>query len=252
MFRDDTGNVLDVTGKGYVPHQNIEVLEFFAEYLNAGAMYIDTAGALNGGRQIWVQAKMDGGFTLPGDDVVQGRILLMNPHQYGKGMIAKFVAERVVCWNTLTMALGESGKSVKIWHTAEFNKARQDEVKRDLGIANERLDAFKADAKKLVSMKLEVQDAINILAPVLDGKKDEPLEQQGKTMTRVVELWQGAGKGAALKSANGTAWGLLNGVTQYYDHEYGRTADSRLTMAWLGDGEVRKRKSMAALLQVAA
>lgn len=251
MFRGDTGAVLDITGKGYIPHQNIEVLEFFAEYLATGTMYIDTAGALNGGKQIWVQAKMEASFDL-GKDKVQGRILLMNPHQYGKGMVAKFVAERVVCWNTLMMALSEGGKSLKIWHVKEFNRERRESIKRDLGIAKERLDAFEDNARTLVKLTLTVADAINILAPVLDGKKNEPLEQQNKTLSRVIELWQGAGVGATLETAKGTGWGLLNGVTQYYDHEYGRTPDSRVTMAWLGQGDIRKRETLKALLQAAA
>lgn len=251
MFRGDTGAVLDITGKGYVPHQNLEVLEFFAEYLGSGEMYIDTAGALNGGRYIWVQAKMDKGFNLGGVDKVQGRILLMNPHIYGKGMIAKFVAERVVCWNTLMMALSEGGKSIKIWHTQEFNKQRRESIKRDMGIARERLDAFKDNATTLIKLRLTKEDAVKLIAPIFAGDADKPLEQQGKTVTRIIELWQGAGMGASLATAKDTGWGLLNAVTQYYDHEYGRSSDSRLTMAWLGQGDQNKRKTLQELLQAA-
>jgi phage/plasmid-like protein (TIGR03299 family) len=255
MYRDDTGMVLDITGKGYVPHQNIDVLEFFQEYLSAGDMFIDTAGSLNEGRQIWVQAKLERGFTL-GDtkapDLVQGRILLMNPHQYGKGMVAKFVAERVVCWNTLTMALSEGGKSVKIWHTSEFNKARRDSIKRDLGIAKERLDAFEDNARKLTKLRLQEIDAVKLIAPVFGGDEKKELNQQGKTVIRIIELWNGAGQGATLPTARGTGWGLLNAVTQYIDHEYGRSEDSRLTNAWLGHGEKVKREALKTLLTASA
>lgn len=248
MFRGDTGAVLDITGPGYVPHQNREVLEFFAEYLDAGQLFIDTAGSLKGGQQIWVQAKLGHDFKLPGKDEVKGRILLMNPHQYGKGMIAKVVAERVVCWNTLGMAMGETGGSIKIWHTKEFNKARQDKVKRDLGIAGERMDAFKADAKVLVELRLDTEQAVKVLAKGLGENESLPLAQQGRTVTRMMELFGGLGKGAKLASADGTGWGLLNAVTQFYDHEYGRTQEARLQHAWLGSGDINKRRVYATLL----
>lgn len=252
IYRGDTGSVLDITGKGYIPHQNEEVLEFFQEYVDAGSMFIDTAGSLQGGKYIWVQAKINEGFDLGGGDQVHGRVLLMNPHQYGKGMIGKVVMTRVVCWNTVQMALGEGGRSVKIPHIKAFDKARRDEAKRNLGIAAERVDAFKADAKKLAKLRLDDEKALDLLVDVLKGKKDQPLEQQGRTVTRVFELYKGAGLGATLKTAQDTGWGLLNALTQYIDHEYGRTADARVTNSWLGQGDIQKRGLMAALLQEAA
>lgn len=58
----------------------------------------------------------------------------------------------------------------------------------------------------------------------------------------------GAGKGAKLQSADGTAWGVLNAVTQWVDHEYGRSQNARLNNAWLGRGDVMKREAMQILL----
>lgn len=248
LFRSDTLRVLDVCGPEYVPHQNNEVLEFFREYVEAGDMFIDTAGSLNNGEQIWVLAKMDKGFSLPGKDRVEGYVLLMNPHQYGKGMIAKFCATRVVCWNTLMLAMAEKGMSVKIWHTTEFNKQRRQQAKEHLGIAKERLDAIKHDAHALSEITLAQPDAVKLLAKIFDKDESQPLNQQNRAINRMITLWEGAGKGADLPAARGTAWGLLNAVTQYIDHEYGRSVNSRLTNAWLGTGDVQKRKALVTLL----
>ena len=70
-------------------------------------------------------------------------------------------------------------------------------------------------------------------------------------MKRVKELYLGAGIGAQLESAAGTGWGLLNAVTQFVDHEYGRTQDNRLRNSWFGGGEVVKRRTRQALLKEA-
>lgn len=251
-FRSDTKQVLDVSGKGYVPHQNIEVLEFFDEYIHAGEMYIDTAGSLQEGRYIFVQAKITEPFELGSGDIIQSRVLLMNPHQYGKGMIAKICNTRTVCWNTVQLALSERGKQVMISHIKQFNKARRDEAKRSLGIARERVAAFNLDAKKLVKLRLDDQASLELLVKVFDGKVALPLEQQGRTINRLMELYKGAGIGSKLMTAKDTGWGLLNAVTQYYDHEYGRTAESRIETAVLGGGDMKKRELFQELLGLAA
>jgi Domain of unknown function (DUF932) len=89
----------------------------------------------------------------------------------------------------------------------------------------------------------------------LIGDPKKPVEEQPnpKVMKQVLELFKGAGKGSNLKSADGTAWGLLNSVTEYLDHIKGRSADARLSSAWFGEGAVIKQKAMnEAVLLLAA
>lgn len=248
LYRDDTNAVLDIVGPQYVPTQNVQVLDFFREYVEAGDMHLETAGSLDGGKYIWALAKMGDGFTLPGKDDVQGHLLLMNPHLYGKGLIAKFCAIRVVCWNTLTMALQEAGPSIQLWHTREFDEDRQQEAKARLGIARTALAAFKHNATLLTKLRLDPIDATKIIAKVLNTPTDRPLDDQPPTVKRIITLWQGEGKGSTLASSEGTAWGLLNGLTEYFDHEYGKTVNARMRNAWLGRGEVTKRRLMTELV----
>lgn len=59
--------------------------------------------------------------------------------------------------------------------------------------------------------------------------------------------------GARLKSSDDTAWGLLNAVTQYVDHERrARTPDNRLDSAWFGQGNALKTKALDSILKLAA
>lgn len=248
MSRGDTGKVLDVVGKGYQPFQNTEVLDFFRQYVEAGDMTINTAGALNGGKQIWALAKLGQDFTLPGKDKVEGYVLLMNPHQYGKGGILKFTPIRVVCSNTLAMAM-QGGEGIRLWHNRPFDEEMQESAKQRLGIAREMMASFKDSAKSLASWALDEPQALQVLTP-LGANQEKPKEEQTPTVHRLLELWQGAGMGANMKAAQGTAWGLLNAVTQYYDHEYGRSRDARLTNAWLGKGAVVKKQVLNNLLQL--
>jgi phage/plasmid-like protein (TIGR03299 family) len=248
MYRGDTGAVLDFTGPKYVPFQNSEVMNFFREYAEAGEMELETAGALNGGKQIWAQAKMNAGFTLPGKDRVEGYILFMNPHQYGKGGLIKFTPTRVVCSNTMAMAITGGGDSLKLWHNRAFDNEMAEDAKRKLGIARERLESFKVTAQDLASWIIDENLVLKALAEPFKAEPEKALEEQSPTVQRLVELWDGKAIGADLKAANKTAWGLLNAVTQYYDWEYGKTVDSRMTNAWLGTGSVKKRQVLTELV----
>lgn len=249
MFRNSDNHVLDIVGPEYIPVQNSQVLEFFREYVDAGDMELETAGSLQQGRYVWALAKMKAGFTLLGDDKVDGYIFLANPHQYGKGYIVKFTTVRIVCSNTLMMALGGGGAEFKMWHTREFNKELQDEAKRRLGIARERLESFHEDADELARRHMSVEQATAAIARVFAPKLEkEPLEKQSPTVKRIIDLYNGRAYGANLVSSNGTAWGVLNAATQYLDHEYGKSADARITNAWLGEGDTKKRRLLSDLL----
>ena len=64
-------------------------------------------------------------------------------------------------------------------------------------------------------------------------------------MNRALELFNGQGMGSMLDSSKGTAYGLLNAITQYVDHERrARSTDNRLDSAWFGQGAVIKQKAL--------
>jgi hypothetical protein len=72
----------------------------------------------------------------------------------------------------------------------------------------------------------------------------EPEAKDPTTVTRILDLFNGEGRGANLSTAKGTAWGLLNAVTEYVDHGMGRTGDTRLDAAWFGKGAAIKQQAL--------
>jgi hypothetical protein len=74
-----------------------------------------------------------------------------------------------------------------------------------------------------------------------------------KVLNHVFNLYIGDGMGASMASANDTAWGLVNAVTQYVDHERrARSSDNRLDSAWFGAGASIKQKALDEALTLAA
>ena len=94
-----------------------------------------------------------------------------------------------------------------------------------------------AHAAELAIRKVSNQEAINYVLNIF-GDKMKPIDQQPaiNTIAKVLQLFDGNGKGSDLQSARGTAWGLLNSVTEYIDHHKGRDQSRRLDNAWFGKG----------------
>jgi len=255
MYRSDTKQVLDVIGPEYVPAQPDEVLEFFRDYLASGDMTMTTVGSLKAGRYVWAQANLRKGFTLAGGDTVDGRLLIANPNQYGRGLIVKLVMTRVVCANTIRFALTENGRQIVLAHNRTFDKEARDDAARRFGLAADAFENLKHEAEAFAATRIaDEADVTRVLAATWKvplTEDGEVLMRKSRQVKRCRELYDGAGIGASLPSAAGTAWGLLNAVTQYVDHEMGRGQEAdRAAASMFGDGDKIKGRARKALWQL--
>ena len=112
LVRDSDNKTFGPCGPRFVPSQNKDAFEFFRKFTDAGHMKMETAGSLKGGEQVWGLANVSKDFTLPGDDRVLGYLLVSVSHKWGKSNEIRFTPIRVVCNNTLTMALADRSTSL--------------------------------------------------------------------------------------------------------------------------------------------
>ena len=250
LQRSTDKRVLDIVGSRYQPTQNEDVFDFFKEFTSAGKATMETAGALRGGRYVWALADLKASFELKSGDKVKGFLLILSPHQQGKSLIIKFTTIRVVCQNTLNLALRSGGTEWRMNHRRSFDTITQEEAKEALGIAREQLGEFEATARKLSKIKMTRPQIITTLAqvfqPDFDAKdlvKDmDLLNLKMRVLLDVNEKAPGA--------IADNAWGVLNAVTYYADHVASRTADKRLTNAWIGKTANQKERVLELLLEL--
>ncbi len=234
LIRETDGKILTQVGPGWNPVQNSEAFEFFTDFVSMGDMMMDTAGSLKDGRLVWALADVREGFSLFGGDEVKGYLLFSNPHQYGKSIDVRFVLERVVCNNTLTIALAEKGQpAVRVNHRSQFNAER---VKELLGISHRKTETFKEAAEFLGSKNCNVIQLKDYFGTVFgkSTKEDKDLSPTAERAMEVLETQPGA------EFQKGSWWQALNAVTYLCDHELGRSNDSRLASAWFGGNAKRK------------
>lgn len=245
LVRDSDGKVLTEVGKGWNPVQNETAFEFFKEFVDAGSMKMDTAGSMKEGQIVWALADIQDSFTLFGGDQIKGYLLFSNPHIYGKVVDIRFCATRVVCNNTLTMALNEVGQtSVKVNHRAKFD---EEKVKEVLGLSHSKMEIFQEKAKFLGSKQYKQEDLSKYFGDIFgtSAKLDKDLSRTAEEVMALMYTQPGA------KYADGSWWQAFNAVTYATDHKLGRTNDTRMTSAWFGANAKRKLDALDLALEMA-
>jgi phage/plasmid-like protein (TIGR03299 family) len=243
LYRSDTQAPLSVVSQRYQVVQPREILEFYRDLTEASGFELETAGSLKGGRKIWALARTGQSGVLKGKDQTNAYVLLATACDGTMATTAQFTSVRVVCNNTLAVALNGQTQAVKVSHRSVFDAAA---VKQQLGITVSSWDDFMCRLKALSERKVTARETQKFLTTVF---QPHPTQQHSKTneraMRKVLSLFDGNGRGADLPSAQKTAYGLLNAVTEFVDHEKrARSNDYRLDSAWFGQGATLKQRAL--------
>lgn len=249
IYRSDTEVPLGVVGSGYKPVQPGEVLEFFRDLTELGDFHMETAGVLFGGKKLWALARHDEEANLGKGDIVRPYLLLSTGLDGMTATTASFTTVRVVCHNTLQLALRSGEDKVRVTHRSTFNES---EVKAQLGAIDSTFGEWIENAVRLTKIKMTPDDTRqmygHIFSPKYKYDEMSPVEQTKVLDSTLVQMAMHSATyfpGQELLTAKGTAWGALNGITAFLDHHRPtRTADARLDSSWFGPGYGLKQRAM--------
>ncbi len=235
------GGQLGVVGRDYVALQNREAFSFLDPVIGEGAAVYHTAGSLRGGRRVWLLAKLPGIIKVIGEDITEKYVLLSNSHDGTSAVRIGLTPIRVVCQNTLNLALSGMG-GVSIRHHGDVVRRVRD-AHQLLGMVNESFDQVGSMMQQMARTEIKSDRLREYFEQILPTPKDEG-PQKAKVHdrhNRLVELFE-TGIGQDLPGVGGTVWAGLNAVTQFVDRE-SYTARNRepLNSIWFGEGERIKR-----------
>jgi phage/plasmid-like protein (TIGR03299 family) len=273
LYRSDTHAPLSVVSQRFQEVQPMEILHFYKDLTEQSGFELETAGVLKGGKKFWALARTGQSSALKGKDVSNGYILLATACDGTLATTAQFTSIRVVCNNTLAIALkGQSSAGVvKVPHSTRFDAEK---VKQQLGISVRAWDEHMYEMKQLSQRKVTQQEAAAYFDAVFNNtslsiaEQDDSIiqfyrnvaneanatnktEPNGRAMSKVMDMFNGQGRGAELSSAKGTAYGLLCSITEFVDHERrAMSTDHRLDSAWFGAGAAIKQRGVEQALRM--
>lgn len=264
IVRDDTGAVLGIVGRGFVPLQNADAFGFFGPLVDKGLVTMETAGTLHGGARIWVMAKLAvEPFEVVRGDLIDPYVLFCHGNDGSLAIRCGDNAVRVVCANTLGLALGHGDGLQTIRHTSGMINAlaqAQRVIEQKIKIFQDSRMAFVYLAERACSAEDFDRYVLTVFAGQ-GGEGDDDVrerEPKGKPGSRILAALQpllAGARGNDIPGVTGTWWAAYNAVTQWLTHERGRKsagaregAERRFDNLHFGEGRKLNQRALTLAL----
>ena len=215
--RNTDKSVLGIVTDRYQIVQNDEAFEFTDSIVGKtenGVVKYETAGSLNHGKKIWLLAKMPTQKVL--DDEVEPYMCFTNSHD-GSGAIRICMTPiRVVCQNTLNMALSQAKRSWSTKHVGDI-ESKLEEAKMCLELADEYMYNLGIEAEKLANTALrreQIDEILNEMFPV----DDLTSERKKSNIQQIKDEFYIAYFMPDIEKFIGTAWGAINAMSDCVTH----------------------------------
>lgn len=238
--RSTDDQFLGAVSNAYHVLQNREAFGFMDNLVDSGEAKYETAGSLRNGRTIFMTMKMPEDVLIGGEDRHEFYILLRNSHD-GSSRVGVFVTPiRVVCMNTLSLGVGMARQRWEVTHLSSMEGKLQ-EARDTIKLTHKYVEEFTKVAEQLLSMTVTDEEIKALLETAIP-----PRPTIDKVITDIIDVYH--------QSPNvlyqGTAWGALGAVTEYYDHfKEARKPEARFTS--ITDGYVADIRNKTASLLLA-
>lgn len=222
-FNKDQTDILGIVGERYTPLQNEDLFSFGDNLLDGGGRW-ETAGSIKGGRVVFGSIALQNSITLDPNgiaDKIDNYLLINTSHDGSIAIQASITPVRVVCANTLNLALSSfkgkkaSKQTFKIRHT-QTAEGKIAVARQALGLANTYIDEFSELANKLIQTeitKAQFDKIVELAYP--EPEKDS--KGSMKKWNSKVDLLNDIYVGQYNNTIAGTAWGAYNALTERLD-----------------------------------
>jgi len=237
-FNTEQNDVLGVVGERYVPLQNEDLFDFGDLMLDNGGRW-ETAGSIKGGRVVFGSLALERETILDPNgvaDKVNTYLLINTSHDGSVAIQASITPVRVVCANTLNLALGQRGRggsvkqSFKIRHT-QTASGKVQQAREALGLANAYMDKFDELAKSMIETEISKTKFNEIIELAYPKPETDAKGSLKKWETKIDTIEQIYGS-ATTNMIAGTAWGAFNALTERLDwHRSGRGGNTESILA---------------------
>ena len=213
--RDSDRKVLGVVSDRYKVVQNVDAFSFTDELIGKGVRY-ETAGSLQEGKKVWLLARLPREYIIAGERI-SPYLVFSNTHDGSGSVKVAITPVRVVCNNTLNLALDKASRSFSMIHTGNIQDKIQ-EARDTLFMAEEYMDCLGAEFEQLRRQKMtdvQVKEYINLLLPM----EKESTQLQSKNIIRLREdMMKRYYDAPDLQTVGNNAYRFINAVSDFATH----------------------------------
>ena len=251
--KDDKSSIkfLGAVGRVYqvIPHAaGLSIVDELVA--SADGAHYSTAGVLGNGETVWGLADL--GLSLRvGDDVQQGYLLFYTGHDGSKSAQFKLTFTRVVCQNTLNIAIAEKARAALTVRHNRLAESRLASMADTLRTIKTQTQTVEEKMRFLAGRKLNREGYISIMNRLFpEGEQGAITTRRDNILASVLHIFED-NDGNAFPEQRGTVYNLLNAVTNYVDHERSAKAGARSESAMFGTGDMLKTKALGVMLEEA-
>lgn len=213
--RSSDRKVLGVVSDRYKVVQNVDAFSFTDELLGKGVRY-ETAGSLQEGKKVWLLARLPREYIIAGDRI-SPYLVFSNTHDGSGSVKVAITPVRVVCNNTLNLALGTAKRSFSMIHTGNIQDKIQ-EAKDTLFLAEEYMDCLGVEFERLRRQKITDAQVKEYIESLLPMEKD-PTPIQSKNIIRLREdMMKRYYDAPDLQKVGSNAYRFINAVSDFATH----------------------------------
>ena len=214
--RDIDNQVLGVVTDRYKVIQNVDAFAFTDELLGEGVRY-ETAGSLQGGRKVWLLARLPREYIISGERITP-YLVFSNTHDGSGAVRVAITPVRVVCNNTLNLALDTASRSFSMIHAGDI-RGKINEARQTLFMADTYMEHLGKEFEHLRKVKLtdqQVKEYIEVLLPI---EKDASMLAAKNTRRLREDLRARYYDAPDLKNVGGNnAYRFINAVSDFATH----------------------------------
>ncbi len=214
-IRDSDRKVLGVVSDRYRVVQNVDAFSFTDGLLGQGVRY-ETAGSLQNGRRVWLLARLPKEYIIAGERI-NPYLVFSNTHDGSSSVKAAITPVRVVCNNTLNLALDTARRSFSMVHTGNIQGKIQ-EAKDTLFMAEKYMDNLGIEFEQLRRQKVtdaQVKEYIELLLPM--DEDATPVRSKNIIKLRK-DMEQRYYDAPDLQKVGNNAYRFINAVSDFATH----------------------------------
>lgn len=248
-YDEKTGIEYGCVGPRYTPLQNREAFSFFQPWLDTKQVSLHTAGALFGGSKVWIQAKIENVMMeVNSKDLIEAYIMLSNSHDGTTSIRVGFTPQRIVCSNTLYMAItNKLTQLIRIRHNRNV-KTNLDNIRDVMDLTRSEFSATQEKYQRLYNRGISVADLRKFVKKMFDVEDVADTDIATRTKNNMEEVFKRFELESAI--AGNTAWNAYNAFNYQLNWTVGRNTQNRLDSLWFGTNAGKDKQAFELALAI--